>query len=423
MAVRRSDSRHDSIGLMKQICLLLVLLACSASATPSPHRELFDLIDARLELMAEVAAFKWQNRLAIEDLDRETAVLDEAAEDALRVSIDPISSRAFFREQIEAAKDIQQFWFRRFETGESITSVRDLQREIRPELLHLGDAITRKMSESGAVTEVFEAIFNGSVQVEGLSATRRQALFTSLTGVQHFPDRFTQIRRTGRLRVGTTGDYAPFSARDDRGLTGIDITMAHDLAAALGVDLVLVDTSWPSLIADLDAGLWDIGMSGISKDIGRGLHGFFSRSYYSTGKTPIAKCSAAGRLASMAQIDLPGVRVVVNPGGTNHRFAIDNLTRATVVVHPDNNTIFDEIIDGRADVMITDAIEVALKVQQHPDLCPTMPGKYLTQLEKAYLMPADIRLKEFVNNWLSLRLLDGTYQRLFDEALNPGTIQ
>src|SRR5690606_40866418 len=53
----------------------------------------------------------------------------------------------------------------------------------------------------------------------------------------------------------------------------------------------------------------------------------------------------------------PDVRVVVNPGGTNEKFARERLKRATIVQHPDNNTIFDEIIAGRADLMITDAAE------------------------------------------------------------------
>ena len=47
-----------------------------------------------------------------------------------------------------------------------------------------------------------------------------------------------RIRDAGILRVGTTGDYTPFSLkRPDGTYEGSDIDMAHDLAATLGVPL------------------------------------------------------------------------------------------------------------------------------------------------------------------------------------------
>src|SRR6187431_2560379 len=46
----------------------------------------------------------------------------------------------------------------------------------------------------------------------------------------------------------------------------------------------------------------------------------------------------------------PGVRVVVNPGGTNAEFDKDHLHAAQVVSYPDNNTIFEQLTDNAADV-------------------------------------------------------------------------
>jgi cyclohexadienyl dehydratase len=42
-----------------------------------------------------------------------------------------------------------------------------------------------------------------------------------------------------------TGDYAPYSLRGPDGhISGADVTMARELAQALGVTLVIVPTSW-----------------------------------------------------------------------------------------------------------------------------------------------------------------------------------
>jgi len=43
-----------------------------------------------------------------------------------------------------------------------------------------------------------------------------------------------------------------------------------------------------------------------------------------------------------------------------------SLSRATLVLHKDNATIFEEIVAGRADLMITDAIETRIMEREHP---------------------------------------------------------
>jgi ABC-type amino acid transport substrate-binding protein len=61
---------------------------------------------------------------------------------------------------------------------------------------------------------------------------------------------------------------------------------------------------------------------------------------------------------TLADIDRPGVRIVVNPGGTNAEFDAANIHHAAIVKYPDNNTIFDRVSGNKADAMITDASEI-----------------------------------------------------------------
>jgi cyclohexadienyl dehydratase len=149
-------------------------------------------------------------------------------------------------------------------------------------------------------------------------------------------------------------------------------------------------------------------MSGISRLLERQKHGFFSVPYYVAGKTPIARCDADARFGSLAAIDQPGVRVVVNPGGTNEQFVDANIRHAEKILHGDNRTIFQVLIAGGADVMITDRVEVELQAAAHRDvLCATM-NEDLTYQDKAYLIPQDATWKAFVDVWLGLALADGT---------------
>ena len=211
----------------------------------------------------------------------------------------------------------------------------------------------------------------------------------------------------------STGDYRPFTYRDPAGnWSGIDVDMARDMAAKLGVRATFVPTTWQALGADF-AAKCDIAVGGVSVTLDRARTGFFSEPNVVDGKTPITRCADAGRFQTLGQIDRPGVRVVVNPGGTNEKFARQHLRQAAIVEHPDNNTIFQEIVDGRADLMMTDATETRWQARQHPQLCPVHPDQPFTFAEKAYLLPrGDVVFQQWVNQWLHLALHDGTYRRI-----------
>ncbi|MCP2165225.1 transporter substrate-binding domain-containing protein [Goodfellowiella coeruleoviolacea] len=222
------------------------------------------------------------------------------------------------------------------------------------------------------------------------------------------------VLRRGEVRVCSTGDYRPFTYLDPAtgAWSGIDVDMARDMAGRLGVRLTLVRTTWGTLLTDLGRRC-DLAMGGVSVTLERAAKAFFSDPYLTDGKTPITRCADADRFQTLEQIDRPGVRVVVNPGGTNEQFARQHLHQATIVAHPDNNTIFDEIIAGRADLMITDAAETRWQATRHPELCSVHPDQPFTFAEKAYLLPRDdVAFQQWVNQWLHLARNDGTYQRV-----------
>ena len=200
--------------------------------------------------------------------------------------------------------------------------------------------------------------------------------------------------------------------------TGIDIDLALNLAESLNVELIFIKTSWPTLMNDLAAGLFDIAMSGVSIIPARQQHAYFSAPYHVGGKSPITLCSRVDEFSSIEEIDQPSVRAIVNPGGTNERFIDAKLRRAKKILHQDNRTIFNEIINGNADLMITDSIEVRLQTNLHPELCESMPGKTLTYQEKGYMMPKDPALRLAVNQWLQEASSQKILKRTFEQHLN-----
>lgn len=226
--------------------------------------------------------------------------------------------------------------------------------------------------------------------------------------------RLDAIVDRGVLRVGTPGDYAPFTRwRADQGrFEGMDIDLAEALGQSLGVRVEWVKTSWPTLMADLAADKFDLAVGGVSVNLERQKKALFSAPYLRDGKTPITRCENVARFQTLAQIDQPGTRAVVNPGGTNEKFARAHLKTAQIRVHPDNTTIFDEIVAGRADLMITDAVETRLQQKLRPGLCAVHPEAPFDYSEKAFLLPRDFALKAWVDQWLHLARESGTFTRI-----------
>ncbi|WP_042694354.1 transporter substrate-binding domain-containing protein [Azospirillum sp. B506] len=231
--------------------------------------------------------------------------------------------------------------------------------------------------------------------------------------------RLDAVLSAGALRVGTTGDYKPFTYLNPQTqkFEGMDIDLAEAMGKALGVKVEFVKTSWSSLLPDLLADKYDIAVGGVSVTLERQKKALFSDPLMRDGKTPITRCENKDRFQTVADIDKPGVRLIVNPGGTNEKFARANIRTAQIEVHPDNVTIFDQIVAGKADLMITDAVETRLQQKLHPELCAVHPDQPFDFSEKAFLLPRDMVLKLWVDQWLHQAVATGQYQAVFDRWL------
>ncbi|MGW7515608.1 transporter substrate-binding domain-containing protein [Streptomyces sp. NPDC054796] len=226
------------------------------------------------------------------------------------------------------------------------------------------------------------------------------------------------VPERGLLRVCTTGDYRPFTHLDpEKGTySGVDIDMARDLATSLEAKPKYVATMWAKLVDDLSSGKCDIAVGGVSITLPRARDVYFSEPTREDGKTPIVRCEDKDKYQTLQQIDQPGTTVIVNPGGTNEQFARDNIKQATIKLHPENTTIFQEIVEGRADVMMTDASETRYQAKIHPELCSVHPDEPFTFSEKAYALPrGDEQFKEYVDQFVHLATHDGTYKKYEDE--------
>ena len=384
------------------------------------------LLDQRLALMPAVAAWKWQHHAPVSDPPREQAVIRAAATLAAPLGLDLPAIERLFTLQVRLARDeeaeLQGRWRR---SGFDFPGhVPDLTVELRPQLDRLTHELVRELylSAPALARPDFGARYAARaaqlLRSPGWSSAGRAELLADLGAIRVVPTAtLERIEASGILRIATTGDYAPFSAERHGELQGVDIELALALARRLDAQPIFVRTSWSTLLDDLRRGSFDVAIGGISATPARASAAAVSLAYLSGGKTIIARCADAHRFDSLAAVDRPGVRVVVNPGGTNEQYVRAHLHRARLVLYPSNSTIFDELIARRADVMITDDVEVELQTRRHPELCRALGGT-LTHADKVLLMPRDPLFEARVNDWLRGELARGAPAGLLQQALS-----
>ena len=229
-----------------------------------------------------------------------------------------------------------------------------------------------------------------------------------------------RIEQRGKLLIGTTGDYRPLSfyEQETGEYWGFGIELAEAIAQRMGVSAEFVRTSWPTLTADVlaEPQLFDMAMGGITITETRCATMLMSDGYLANGKTILCRVEGTSRFHSLADIDRPEVRVMVNPGGLNEQFANQNLTHATIIVHPNNEEIPSLIAEGESDVMITEITEATYYVQTDPRLAAPLLDAPFTHGEIGVLMrKGQDDLLAVVNSIIRQMKSDGTLRQLHEK--------
>jgi cyclohexadienyl dehydratase len=218
------------------------------------------------------------------------------------------------------------------------------------------------------------------------------------------------------LCIGLATDllYPPFAARDGSGrLTGADVEAARRVARALGREARFVPSSWVSLADDFAAGRFDVLVGGITVTPERAALGRYSIVLMEDGKRPLVRCADRERLASPAQLDRPGLRVMINRGPGMPAVAQRLFPRAELVINRDDATLVPFLLEGRVDAWITDGVVVDHMARRHAGvLCAARSGPWpSTEVRKAWLVRADPVLAEAIDRALRDELASGRWQR------------
>ena len=221
----------------------------------------------------------------------------------------------------------------------------------------------------------------------------------------------------GTIRIGTTGDYIPMSYLNPQTgeYEGIDAELSKLIAESLGVKIEYVPTTWPTLTADTLAGKFDIALCGISRNYNRAKIMAMSDAYGEGifGKTILCRKADAKKFRTISDLNRPEVRIMINPGGTNEKFAHANLEHAQLIVHNENADIPRQIAEGKADIMITETVEAAQYIRKDSRLAAPLINAPFTHHSCGILMEkGDQEWLNYINFVLAELRMDGTMAQL-----------
>lgn len=162
------------------------------------------------------------------------------------------------------------------------------------------------------------------------------------------------IAGSREVTVGVNAEFMPFEFVDDDGkIVGFDIDMIHAIADAAGLEIVIRDQIFETLLASLDAGELDLLISGITITPERQSLVDFSRPYYRTAQVVVVR-EASATVASLD--DLKDKRVGVQPGTTGALMVVDALGAGNPGVRPFQkfSEAFRELEGGALDAVVVD---------------------------------------------------------------------
>ena len=265
--------------------------------------------------------------------------------------------------------------------------------------------------------------------MSGIDHPRRSALFRALAlsllalaatfpaGAQDgaSKSRLFDVQRSGVLRVGTTGDYVPMTFREPGSaeFRGHQIDAAQELARDLSVRVEFVPTDWKTMITGLQAGKYDIAMSGTSMSLARAKVVGMVDSWGLNAFVPIVQKRDAGKFATWDDLNGGQRTAGVTLGTTMEDFIKAELPKAQVRRVEPPASGWQEVLAGRVDYTVTTLIEGSALVQKYPELQLIFTDQPRSALPMTFLTPIDDPIwLGYLNSWVYLKKTAGYFDDL-----------
>ena len=226
-----------------------------------------------------------------------------------------------------------------------------------------------------------------------------------------------EILERGELRVGFEAGYLPFEMADKKGnFVGFDMDVAKEMAKAMGVKFVPVNTAWDGIIPALITKKFDILISGMTITQERNLKVNFADPYIIVGQTILLNKKHAGKVKSYKDLNNPKYTVTSKLGTTGEQAIKRMIPKANYKSFEVESEAALEVLTGKADATVYDLPFCATFMAQQGE------GKLIFLDEPFTFEPlawairkGDPDFLNWLNNFLRQMKNDGRYDQIYNK--------
>ena len=229
------------------------------------------------------------------------------------------------------------------------------------------------------------------------------------------------IQKAGKLVIATSPDFPPFeSLAADGSVEGIEIDIMNLVCEQLGVELVIEQMDFDSVLPGVQAGKFTAGVSGISVTPAREKNTLFTDPYCLAAQAIVVTSDSP----VTCKADLAGKTVSVQTGTTAESFCLENgYTAKSFAANSDAQAA---LTTGKVDAWVIDDLTAAEMVaaynEENPDAPLVILGEAMTTEPYAFAFAFGSEdLVEGINGILNQLVADGTVAAIFEKYGAPYT--
>ena len=245
----------------------------------------------------------------------------------------------------------------------------------------------------------------------------------SALAAEHGAPVLSRIVKSGKLRVGMTGDQAPLNVKSKSGeIIGLEADLANLLASSMQVDLEIVQKPFAQLLPALEKGEVDMVMSGMTITPERNLRVAFVGPYFVSGKSILTKSKKLAEASGADTINDPSVSLVALDASTSARFVEMVLPKTKLTTVDSYDAAVKFVLGDKADALVADYPICVLSVLRFPEAgLATLLTPLTIEPIGIALPPNDMLLLNLVQNYLGALQSTGVLESLRQKWMEDGS--
>ncbi len=219
----------------------------------------------------------------------------------------------------------------------------------------------------------------------------------------------------GELHMATNAAFPPYEMTDDAGgFEGIDVEIATAIAEKLGLELVVDDMDFASVIAAVQSGKADIAMAGLTVNEERKKNIDFTDSYATGVQVIIVPDGSEIKSVDDLSSD---ILIGCQEATTGYIYCSDDYGEDAVVAYTNGATAIQALLAGKVDCIVIDS-EPAKQFVEANDGLSILDTEYVTEDYAIGISKENTALLDAVNGALNELIEDGTVKGIIDKYIS-----